>query len=113
METLIPIQNLYYLLCYAWGLPEQRHWVNVDAKSCPAVVDLLSRLLTKGADVLLKRGRSFPALVPEKSVIDSFEKELSPILNEQEILEEEINHAEQIRDSLLPRLMSGELVMNC
>ena len=57
--------------------------------------------------------RSFPALVPEKSVIDSFEKELSPILNEQEILEEEINHAEQIRDSLLPRLMSGELLMNC
>ena len=57
--------------------------------------------------------RSFPALVPEKSVIDSFEKELSPILNEQEILEEEINHAEQIRDSLVPRLMSGELVMNC
>ena len=57
--------------------------------------------------------RSFPALVPEKSVIDSFEKELSPILNEQEILEEEINYAEQIRDSLLPRLMSGELLMNC
>ena len=57
--------------------------------------------------------RSFPALVPEKSVIDSFEKELSPILNEQEILEEEIYHAEQIRDSLLPRLMSGEFIMNC
>ena len=57
--------------------------------------------------------RFFPALVPEKSVIDSFEKELSPILNEQEILEEEINHAEQIRDSLVPRLMSGELLMNC
>ena len=56
MESLIPIQNLYYLLCYAWGLPEQRDWLNVDADSCPAVVDLLSRLLTKGADVLLKRG---------------------------------------------------------
>ena len=56
MEPLIPIQNLYYLLCYAWGLPGQRDWVSVDAKSCPAVVDLLSRLLTKGADVLLKRG---------------------------------------------------------
>lgn len=56
MEALIPIQNLYYLLCYAWGLPEQRDWVTVEAKSCPAVVDLLSRLLTKGADMLLKRG---------------------------------------------------------
>jgi type I restriction enzyme S subunit len=57
--------------------------------------------------------KSFPAIVPDKSVLDSFEKELSPILNEQEILEEEIHHAEQIRDSLLPRLMSGELDLNC
>jgi type I restriction enzyme S subunit len=57
--------------------------------------------------------KSFPALVPEKSVLDSFEEEIAPILNEQEILEEQIYHAEQIRDSLLPRLMSGELVMNC
>ena len=57
--------------------------------------------------------KSFPALIPEKSVLDFFEQELAPILNEQEILEEEINHTEQIRDSLLPRLMSGELVMNC
>ena len=58
MAALIPIQNLYYLLCYAWGLPEQRDWVSVDATSCPAVEDLLSRLLTRGADVLLKRGIS-------------------------------------------------------
>ena len=57
--------------------------------------------------------KSFPALVPEKRVLDSFENEIAPILKEQEILEEEIYHAEQIRDSLLPRLMSGELVMNC
>ena len=57
--------------------------------------------------------KSFPAIIPEKNVLDSFEKELSPILNEQEILEEEIYQAEQIRDSLLPRLMSGVLVMNC
>lgn len=56
VEAQVPIQNLYYLLCYAWGLPEQREWVKVDADSCPAVLDLLSRLLTKGADVLLKRG---------------------------------------------------------
>lgn len=56
MASQIPIQNLYYLLCYAWGLPEQREWAKVDADSCPAVLDLLSRLLTKGANVLLKRG---------------------------------------------------------
>ena len=57
--------------------------------------------------------KSFPAIVPKKSVLDSFEKELAPILNEQEVLEEETYHAEQIRNSLLPRMMSGELVINC
>lgn len=56
MSSQIPIQNLYYLLCYAWGLPEQRDWVRVNADSCPSVLDLLSRLLTKGANVLLRRG---------------------------------------------------------
>lgn len=56
METTIPIQNIYYLLCYAWGLPEKRDWVRVDADSCPAVLDLLARLLNKGAELLLKRG---------------------------------------------------------
>jgi len=57
--------------------------------------------------------KSFPAIVPNKGVLDSFEKELAPILNEQEVLEEEVDQAEQIRDSLLPCLMSGELVVNC
>ena len=57
--------------------------------------------------------KSFPAIVPDKNVLNSFEKELAPILNEQEVLEEEIDQAEQIRDSLLPRLMTGELVVNC
>ena len=69
MEAQIPIQNLYYLLCYAWGLPEQRDWVKVDADSCPAVLDLLSRLLTKGADILLKRGIAKQQLQQEKLFI--------------------------------------------
>ena len=57
--------------------------------------------------------KAFPALIPIKDVLDTFEKELAPILKEQEILEEQITHAEQIRDSLLPRLMSGEIDLTC
>ena len=34
-------------------------------------------------------------------------------LHVKEVLEEEINHAELIRDSLQPRMMSGEYVFNC
>ena len=56
MASIIPIQNLYYLLCYAWGLPEQRDYVKVKAESCPSVSDLFARLLIHGAEVLLRRG---------------------------------------------------------
>ena len=56
--------------------------------------------------------KSFPALVPEIAVLNAFELELAPIFKEQEILEEEIKRTEQIRDLLLPKLMSGDLVFD-
>ena len=27
MQQKIPIENLYYLLCYAWGVSDQLDWV--------------------------------------------------------------------------------------
>ena len=54
--------------------------------------------------------KSFPALIPSKDVLDTFEAEINPILREQEILEEENRQLEQLRDLLLPRLMSGEVI---
>ena len=56
--------------------------------------------------------KSFPALVPPKDILKSFEKELKPILRKQELIEEESSNAEQMRDILLPRLMSGEFVFD-
>jgi type I restriction enzyme S subunit len=56
--------------------------------------------------------KSFPALVPPKDILNSFEEELKPLIRKQELIEEESYNAEQIRDFLLPRLMSGELVFD-
>ena len=56
--------------------------------------------------------KSFPALIPSRDVLEAFEAEIMPILNEQEYLEEEISYTEQLRDLLLPRLMSGELLFD-
>ena len=64
----------------------------------------------KEASVALMK--SFPALVPPKDILKSFEKELKPILRKQELIEEESSNAEQMRDTLLPRLMSGEFVFD-
>lgn len=52
----IPIQNIYYLLCYAWDKLEERDWVQVNTQEPATVLELLVRVLINGTTYLLKRG---------------------------------------------------------
>lgn len=53
---MIPIRNLYYLLCYAWDALEQRDAVEVGELENHQVADLLARVLERGVRDLLRRG---------------------------------------------------------
>jgi 5-methylcytosine-specific restriction enzyme subunit McrC len=53
---LIPIQNIYYLLCYAWNKLVERDLIEVSAEESPDLLNLLARLLLNGTKTLLKRG---------------------------------------------------------
>jgi 5-methylcytosine-specific restriction enzyme subunit McrC len=53
---LIPIQNIYYLLCYAWNKLAERDFVEVSAEESPDLLSLLARVLLNGTKTLLKRG---------------------------------------------------------
>jgi 5-methylcytosine-specific restriction enzyme subunit McrC len=52
----IPIDNIYYLLCYAWNKLREKEKVKVDAESRNSLPDLFARLMIQGTRVLLKRG---------------------------------------------------------
>lgn len=52
----IPIQNIYYILCYAWGMGEMRGKVCVGVENCPSLADLLVHILLNATDDILKRG---------------------------------------------------------
>lgn len=56
MTPQIPIQNLYYLLCYAWDVTDQQHKVKVDGTRCHSLENLLSMVLTNACEHLLRRG---------------------------------------------------------
>lgn len=56
IEHYIPIRNLYYLLCYAWGLADQREKIKVDAEDCNTYPELFAKLLVAGCSLLFKRG---------------------------------------------------------
>lgn len=56
MQQKIPIENLYYLLCYAWGVSDQLDRVKVDGEKCHSLENLLSMVLIHVCDRLLRRG---------------------------------------------------------
>lgn len=52
----IPIRNIYYLFCYAWGQFEQAKHLNVDAETSPDLPNLLAKVLVQGARSVLRQG---------------------------------------------------------
>lgn len=56
MLPQIPIQNLYYLLCYAWDVTDQQHKIKVDGEQCHSLENLLALILIAACEHLLRRG---------------------------------------------------------
>jgi len=52
----VPIQNIYYLLCYAWDKLEERDVVNVSVSDETRLADLFAKVLINGATYLFKKG---------------------------------------------------------
>lgn len=52
----IPIQNLYYLLCYAWNHLEQGELIDVSKIPSNELVDLFAVVLCQGLEHLARRG---------------------------------------------------------
>lgn len=53
--------------------------------------------------------KSLKLKIPPQSIFENFESMLNPLFSQQCVLESEIDHLSKLRDTLLPRLMSGEL----
>lgn len=56
--------------------------------------------------------KSVPTVMPDADTIQLFSSFCEPVFNEQEILEAENQRLSALRDSLLPKLMSGELYVS-
>ena len=53
----IPIANIYYLLCYAWDvLDEKETLADVDVINSTDLLDLFARVLVNGTRRLIRRG---------------------------------------------------------
>jgi 5-methylcytosine-specific restriction enzyme subunit McrC len=52
----IPIQNIYYLLCYAWNKLEVSQHVQIDADNYSNIESLFAKVLVESSNRLFKRG---------------------------------------------------------
>ena len=52
----IPIQNLYYLLCYAWNRLPQGKLVDVSGVPATELANLFAHVLCQGIDHMKRRG---------------------------------------------------------
>lgn len=52
----IPVENIYFLLCYAWDKLEEKDRVDVSTDGQHDLLELLSQVLINGSRILLKRG---------------------------------------------------------
>jgi len=52
----IPIENIYFLLCYAWNMLDEGEVIDVSSEEMHSAADLLARVLESGTAHLLKRG---------------------------------------------------------
>lgn len=52
----IPVQNIYFLLCYAWNKLEERDIVDIEGIEATELYDLFAKVLIGGTTRLLKMG---------------------------------------------------------
>lgn len=88
MITAIPIQNVYYLLCYAWNKLEEGRIVDVGSLDSTRLVDLFAKVLISGTHHIIRRG---------------FDRGYLPFIEETSQLRGKINFSESLKRNLFPQ----------
>jgi 5-methylcytosine-specific restriction enzyme subunit McrC len=84
-SATIPIQNLYYLLCYAWDRLEEGGLIDVSGVQSDAPVDLLAVMLIKGIEHVIRRGLN-KAYIIEDGILSSIRGRVDILNTERKFL---------------------------
>jgi 5-methylcytosine-specific restriction enzyme subunit McrC len=55
-EIKIPIQNIYYLLCYAWNKLDEKDVIDISGIDTTSILDLFSKVLIGGLSHIIRQG---------------------------------------------------------
>ena len=63
----IPIENIYYLLCYAWNKLDEKERVSVSIDDKTELLDLFAKILINATKMLLKEALIKTILTTQKN----------------------------------------------
>lgn len=116
-------ENGYPILQYVWG----KFWVNNHAHVLQGKGDIpseyillllqhtnISHIVTGAVQPKINQHNmnNLPAIIPAKEIMTLFSKTITPLYNKVRNNIDEIGTLTKIRDSLLPRLISGKIRIN-
>jgi 5-methylcytosine-specific restriction enzyme subunit McrC len=118
---MIPIKNLFFILCYAWGRLDEGELVSASIDEVDTPQDLLARILINGSNRILKDGldRGYLEFAEESSSLRGkidFSTSISRLLFEQAkaaTFNDELSHNvlhNQILKTTLLSLSNSELI---
>lgn len=55
-KKVIPIQNIFYLFCYAWNRYQEGEIISIKQLESPGIADLFAKILINGTNHILRRG---------------------------------------------------------
>ena len=64
----VPVENIYYLLCYAWDHVREGETVDVGSEKFGGLIDLFGKVLNEGVSRLVSRGLDRDYLVVQEDV---------------------------------------------
>ncbi|USK68586.1 5-methylcytosine restriction system specificity protein McrC [Peribacillus asahii] len=117
----IPIKNLYYMLCYAWGHLAEKEFVNIAREDEKDIKHLLTRILLVKLRSLIKRGfyREYIGFQEETSTLkgkilfqeslQNFSFKRAKMHCEYEEMSHDIPHNQIIKSTLYYLLQSSKL----
>lgn len=118
LSMKIPVQNIYYLLCYAWDKLDERDLIHVSAQDQITLLDLLAEVLIKATHRLFRQGL-FHAYQSEKSSLTGIRGKLlfteslqkNEFLQGRAICEQDVYSANQPVNQILKSTLKALLLL--
>lgn len=113
---MIPIQNIYYMLSYAFQVLNEQGYKNIATEQFHNTAELMAAILEKGIAIQLKRGLG-KEYIPQTEALSSLRGkiDIAESIKTQSMLRKQLicTYDEFSVNSIMNRIIKSEVIIRC